>query len=624
MRDCVDGQRVAAQAGAGGADTTAPQRTPAEDVAKGDLCFPQAFADAVPVPVLVKDTQGRYLGANRAMLHLSGLDAAAFRDGTVDGLVPEAVARRHGEADREVIAHGATVAYHMDVADGRGGTRRLRFRKSPWCDAAGAVQGIVATIIEDAEVARLEGALAEQNRQLSERLKELRCLYDVSGILLRHRSSPADAARDVATRLPAAFMFPELASARIELRHGVVAMSGNFDARGATLLAPIFLDGREAGCIQAGYPATMPGDEPPRFLPEEQDLLDEIARRFSRLLHNFDDRKRVADSEARFRATFAQAAVGICRIGLDGSFMQANDRFLEMTGYAGADLGRLRLPTITEEADAQDYVALNAGLAAGEIPRYVVEKRFRRSDDSVIWCRLSMSAVRASGTRIAEFIGVFEDITAARAARDQVVALSGRIASALRGTVDVLSRTQEMQDPYTSGHQRRVTELSLEIGRRMGLDAAQLLNLEMGAMIHDVGKLSIPTQLLTKPGKLGTEEFRLIRTHAAAGWNSVAHSELPGEVAQIVRHHHERWDGSGYPDGLAGLDIPVLARIVAVADTVEAITSHRPYRAARGLETALNVITEGRGRIFDADVVDICVQAIGDGAIDWTAGAPRL
>ena len=178
----------------------------------------------------------------------------------------------------------------------------------------------------------------------------------------------------------------------------------------------------------------------------------------------------------------------------------------------------------------------------------------------------------------------------------------------LEANIQTIVSTVEVRDPYTSGHQRRVAELALAIGRAMGLPEGQLMGLHMAGVIHDLGKIGIPSEILSKPTRLSAIEFELIKTHARLGYDILKNIPFPRPIADIVHQHHERLDGSGYPRGLTGENILLEARILAVADVVEAMASHRPYRAALGVETALEEITANSGRFYDAGVTAVCVD----------------
>jgi len=205
-----------------------------------------------------------------------------------------------------------------------------------------------------------------------------------------------------------------------------------------------------------------------------------------------------------------------------------------------------------------------------------------------------------------------------QAQRDQAVTEQQRglerLRESLEDTIAAIAATLEMRDPYTAGHERRVAELATAVAQEMRLPPEQVQGLHFGALIHDLGKIRVPAEILSKPGRLTPVEFELIKGHAQSGYDILKSIKFPWPVAQMVLQHHERLDGSGYPNGLKGEAILLEARILAVADTVEAMSSHRPYRPARGIEAALEHIREMRGRHFDAAVVDACLQLFARGA----------
>jgi HD-GYP domain-containing protein (c-di-GMP phosphodiesterase class II) len=174
-------------------------------------------------------------------------------------------------------------------------------------------------------------------------------------------------------------------------------------------------------------------------------------------------------------------------------------------------------------------------------------------------------------------------------------------------TISALAVAIEKRDPYTAGHQQRVAGLACAIaGELGGFDDDRIKGLKMAATIHDIGKLYVPSEILTKPGQLTELEFGLIKTHPQAGYDILQDIEFPWPVARIVQQHHERLDGSGYPLGLKGDNILLEARILGVADVIEAISSHRPYRLGKGVEFALEELTRARGTAYDPSVVDAC------------------
>ncbi|MBI5889814.1 MAG: response regulator [Nitrosomonadales bacterium] len=184
------------------------------------------------------------------------------------------------------------------------------------------------------------------------------------------------------------------------------------------------------------------------------------------------------------------------------------------------------------------------------------------------------------------------------------------VVDALEQTIGVLSRAIELRDPYTDGHQKRVALLATAIAEEMGMPADTVTGIRLGSLVHDVGKIRVPSEILSCPRKLTGNEMNFIRTHPDAGYEIVDGASFPWPVARMVFEHHERMDGSGYPKGLKGDEICMEARIIAVADVVEAMNSFRPYRPALGIEAAMAEIRRGRGTIYDPDVVDGCLRAL--------------
>jgi HD-GYP domain-containing protein (c-di-GMP phosphodiesterase class II) len=183
-----------------------------------------------------------------------------------------------------------------------------------------------------------------------------------------------------------------------------------------------------------------------------------------------------------------------------------------------------------------------------------------------------------------------------------------RLRRGMESTIEALAGTLELRDAYTAGHQRRVAELAAEIAREMGVTEDEVHGIHLAATVHDLGKIQVPAEILTKPTRLTKLEYEFVKTHAQAGYDLLKDIDFPWPIAQLVYQHHERLDGSGYPRGLRGEDTLMGAKIIAVADTVEAMSSHRPYRAGLGITASLAEITKSRDKLYDAAVVDACVK----------------
>jgi PAS domain S-box-containing protein len=185
----------------------------------------------------------------------------------------------------------------------------------------------------------------------------------------------------------------------------------------------------------------------------------------------------------------------------------------------------------------------------------------------------------------------------------------------MHAAVAAIAATIDARDPYTAGHQRRVADISAAIATEIGLDDNEIEGIRLAAIIHDIGKIGVPAEILTRPAKLRPAEWELLKTHPRTGYDIVAGIDFPWPIAQMILQHHERLDGSGYPDGLRDDDILLGARIIAVADTVEAMAAQRPYRPARGLDVALDEIRDGRGIRYDPAVVDACLRLCQQGRL---------
>jgi len=175
-------------------------------------------------------------------------------------------------------------------------------------------------------------------------------------------------------------------------------------------------------------------------------------------------------------------------------------------------------------------------------------------------------------------------------------------------SITAIASVVEMRDPYTAGHQRRVAQIAVAISKQLQLPEDRIEGVHLASVVHDVGKIKVPAEILSKPGRLTINEFNLIKEHSQTGHDIIRSIDYPWEIAEIVLQHHERLDGSGYPNGLKGDEILLEAQIIAVADVVESMISHRPYRAGLGVDAALEEIFLHRGNYFNADAVDICIR----------------
>jgi PAS domain S-box-containing protein len=323
------------------------------------------------------------------------------------------------------------------------------------------------------------------------------------------------------------------------------------------------------------------------------------------IIHDITERKQAEDalrkSEARFRSYFELPLIGIAITSPEKGWLEGNSRLSDILGYSWQELKDMTWSELTHPEDlAVDVEQFNRVLA-GEIDSYVIDKRFIRKDGRVIWTSLAAGCVRKQDGTADYFVALFEDITE----RKESIK---KLRRSLEATVQAIAVTVETRDPYTAGHQRRVADLAQAIAVEMNLSSDQIDGMRMAGIIHDLGKLSVPAEILSRPTKLTDIEFALIKTHPQSGYDILKDMDFPWPIARMVLEHHERMNGSGYPNRLTGDKLLIESRILMVADVVEAMASHRPYRPALGLDAALNEIEKNRGIIYDTAVADACLR----------------
>jgi PAS domain S-box-containing protein/putative nucleotidyltransferase with HDIG domain len=237
-----------------------------------------------------------------------------------------------------------------------------------------------------------------------------------------------------------------------------------------------------------------------------------------------------------------------------------------------------------------------------------LEHRIIRRDGEVRHILVRASVVKDDSGRLVKRYGANQDITYRKHAEEALSQSMKKLRRNLMGTIQAMSSMVEIRDPYTAGHEKRVSMLARAIAHELGLPNDVVDTIRMAASIHDIGKISVPAEILSKPGRLTDIEMKLIQMHSQTGYDILKDVDLPYPIARIVLQHHERLNGSGYPQGVKADEIFLEARIVSVADVVEAMASYRPYRPALGIDTALEEIEKNKGIFYDAVVVDACVR----------------
>jgi PAS domain S-box-containing protein len=315
------------------------------------------------------------------------------------------------------------------------------------------------------------------------------------------------------------------------------------------------------------------------------------------------------ESEQKYRSIFENAVEGIYQSTPEGQFISINPAMARMHGYESPEEMITSITSIGKQLyvdpeDRKRYKNLLEGHGIVED----FESQFYRKDGSIIWVSLSARTVKDATGKVLYYGCTVEDTTSRKLAEAELTQAMEKLRKALGGIVHAMAVTVETRDPYTAGHQRRVTDLARAIATELGLSADRIEGIRMAGVIHDIGKISVPAEILSKPTKLTDMEFNLIKVHPQSGYDILKEIDFPWPIAQIVLQHHERMDGSGYPQGLKGNEILLEAQILLVADIVESMASHRPYRPALGIDAALAEIEKNKGVLYDEKAADACIK----------------
>ena len=312
------------------------------------------------------------------------------------------------------------------------------------------------------------------------------------------------------------------------------------------------------------------------------------------------------ESELRYRRLFETAQDGILILDFNtGLIMDVNPFLTRLLGYDREELIGKELWEIGPFIDKTAAIEAYAILKEKGYIRYE-DLPLQKKNGSITNVEFVSNAYGVNGQRVIQCN--IRDITDRKILEKQLLEYQHSVSVGMREMVTALATLIDARDPYTAGHQSRVADLAVAIANEMDFPQHSIEGVKIAAMIHDIGKVAIPAEVLTKPRALSSFELAMLRNHVQAGFNIVKHIHFPWPIAQIILQHHERLDGSGYPNGLSGDNILDEARIIAVADTVEAMSSNRPYRASLGVDAALKVIEDGSGIIFDEGVVKACLK----------------
>ena len=316
------------------------------------------------------------------------------------------------------------------------------------------------------------------------------------------------------------------------------------------------------------------------------------------------------ESAERYCNLFANSLEAVFSADIEDNILVGNKALEKLCGYCMEELNEMKPTNILPPEHKEDISKQVERILSADEPISSIVHEIFREDGKRILIEQYLNFIKRKGT-IVGFQESYRDIAERNKTAEQ-------LKSSLINLAKIVSRVIESCDPYTAGHQQRVAELARLVGENMGLADDMVERLYFNGLLHDIGKISIPTSILAKPGELAEEEWALIRAHTKQGYSILKDANLPWPLADVALQHHERLDGSGYPDGITGDELSLEVSILAVCDVVEAMSSHRPYRPAMTTTDILKELTDGRGTKYNVSVVDVMLPMIESGEFKST------
>ncbi len=336
----------------------------------------------------------------------------------------------------------------------------------------------------------------------------------------------------------------------------------------------------------------------------------EIFLERERLMKSFEE------SKERYRNLIETTSDWIWECDRNGKYTYSSPRVFDLLGYQPEEIVTRTLMDIVSPQQAKIFMTIFDKLLVAQKPINGLENTCLGKNGQIVVLENNAVPIFADKDTFLGFRGIARDITERKVAMEELKKSRDDLHTSLEETVKSLASTAEKRDPYTAGHQMRVDLLASAIGKQLGISAQQLEGLHIASLLHDIGKITLPSEYLAKPARLSKEETAIMQCHPGVGYEILKNIHFPWPVAEIVYQHHEHLDGSGYPRALTDKEIFLEAKILTVADVVEAMSSHRPYRPSLGIDKALDEIRSGRGIRYHTPSVDACLYLINEKKID--------
>ena len=588
-------------------------RVHVEVQAQENAHYLQHVLDTVPAPIFHKDAIGRYIAVNTAFAEMVGLGRDEIIGKSAANLFPEEMVAKIQEHDRRLLEAGGKSSGPEQGWYADRGVRSVELHRSVYADLAGRPAGIVGVEFDVTDAVETREALRSSEallRGLFDAMPSGCVVYEIRG---EGRNAGDFIVKDINRT---ALAMERLRSADVLGRRVDEVWTHMSDAESLQVLWRVW----RTGDPETHATRREGADGAERWYDDHLFRLPtgDVVEIYSDVTAARRAQEALRSREAEMHAVFDLAGIPMMVMDTRGAFRRWNRAFVKALGYPPEDLRTMTVRDITVPEERAEMLRRLAGAMDGEGTPYRLERRLVTIDGRRPWFDVSVTPVLGADDTVVALIAAGTDITESRRAKDALVASETQLREALGETVASMGAIVAIRDPYTAGHERRVAELVVAIAQELGLPEETVAGLRHAASVHDVGKVAVPAEILTMPRRLSEWEYSLIQTHVEVGHEVLAGIAFEQPVAATVLQHHERLDGSGYPHGVRGDDIMLTARILAVADVVEAMASHRPYRPALGVGAAMDEIGWGSGRLYDERVVAACQRVVRRGLVDLT------